>query len=139
MICTFFGHKNTSDSVKPKLYEVLTDLILNHQADLFYVGNQGRFDSIVRNTLKELKEKFPHIRFYVVLAYMPKDDLLDGFETIYPEGLESVPPNYAIDRRNRWLVEKADTVITCVSRPFGGASKFKELAQKKNKQVINII
>ena len=139
MICTFFGHKNTSDSVKPKLYEVLTDLILNHQADLFYVGNQGRFDSIVRNTLKELKEKFPHIRFYVVLAYMPKDNLLDDFETIYPEGLEKTPPKYAIDKRNRWLVEKADTVITCVNLPFGGASKFKELAEKKNKRVINII
>ncbi len=139
MICTFFGHKNTSDSVKPQLYEVLTDLILNHQADLFYVGNQGRFDSIVRNTLKELKEKFPHIRFYVVLAYMPKDNLLDDFETIYPEGLEKTPPKYAIDKRNRWLVEKADTVITCVNLPFGGASKFKELAEKKNKRVINII
>ena len=139
MICTFFGHKNTSDSVKPKLYEVLTDLILNHQADLFYVDNQGHFDSIVRNTLKELKEKFPHIRFYVVLAYMPKDNLLDDFETIYPEGLEKTPPKYAIDKRNRWLVEKADTVITCVNLPFGGASKFKELAEKKNKRVINII
>ncbi len=138
MICTFFGHKDTDTRIKEQLKEVLTDLIVDHQADLFYVGNHGNFDSIVRITLKELRTEFPHIKYYVVLAYMPKDKLFDDDETIYHENLETVPPRYAIDRRNRWLVNKADTVITHVTHSFGGAAKYKELAEKKGKRVINI-
>ena len=138
MVCTFFGHKDTDIRIKERLKEVLTDLIVNHQADLFYVGNQGNFDGIVRATLKELKPDFPHVRYYVVLAYMPKDKLFDDDETIYPEDLETVPPRYAIDKRNRWLISKADTLITYVTHPFGGAARYKELAKKKGKHVIEL-
>lgn len=138
MICTFFGHSKCTEEIKPQLYDVLKDLIENHQADLFYVGNQGNFDAIVKSLLVSLKEEYPHIRYYVVLAYLPKKDDIDYSDTIYPEGLESVPPKYAISRRNKWLVKSADTVITHVTHSWGGAAQFKELAEKLNKKVINI-
>ena len=49
--CTFFGHRDCPSSIKPKLREVLINLIENHAVDMFYVGQQGAFDGIV---LKEL-------------------------------------------------------------------------------------
>ena len=52
--CTFFGHRDCPSSIKPKLREVLIDLIENHTVDMFYVGQQGAFDSMVRSVLKEL-------------------------------------------------------------------------------------
>lgn len=57
--CTFFGHRDCPDEIKIKLRELLIDLIINHNVDMFYVGNQGRFDTIVRRVLRDLKQKFP--------------------------------------------------------------------------------
>ena len=37
------------------------------------------------------------------------------------------------------MIEQSDYVVTCVSRSWGGAAQFKELAEKKGKTVINII
>ena len=52
--CTFFGHRDCPSSIKQKLREALIDLIENHTVDMFYVGQQGAFDSMVRSVLKEL-------------------------------------------------------------------------------------
>ena len=69
-VCTFFGHRDCPDTVKPGLKQLLIDLIANHNVDMFYVGNQGQFDGVVRKTLRELKGKYPHINFAVVLPVM---------------------------------------------------------------------
>lgn len=140
MKCTFFGHKDVSDSIAQSLITILTDQIENHSADTFYVGNNGNFDRVVKNILKQLKLIYPHINYYVVLAYMPgkKQAQEDLSDTIYPEGLEFVPMKYAIDKRNRWMLEKADCVITYVTHNFGGAAKFKAIAERKGKMIINI-
>lgn len=36
MVCTFFGHKECPDAVKPRLRDVLVDLIINKGVDIFY-------------------------------------------------------------------------------------------------------
>lgn len=59
-------------------------------------------------------------------------------ETMIPDEIEVGPVRFAIDRRNKWMVEQADYVITHVTHSWGGAAKFKELAEKKGKTVINI-
>ena len=144
MKCTFFGHRNTSSEIMPKLCEVLTDLIENKNVDTFYVGNQGNFDSSVKKALKILKMSYPHIKYYVVLAYMPninqnpRECYIDYSDSIYPEGLEFVPKRFAISHRNKWLVNNCDFVVTCVSRSFGGAAKFKNMAVKNRKTVIEL-
>ena len=50
--CTFFGHRDCPSSIKSKLRKVLIDLIESHAVDMFYVGQQGAFDSMVRSVLK---------------------------------------------------------------------------------------
>lgn len=142
MTCTFFGHRTITDDIEHKLYALIENLIINNGVSLFYVGNQGAFDYCVRNCLKILRQKYPHIRYAVVLAYLPretkKDDYEDYSDTIFPDGLEVTPPKFAIVKRNRWMIEKSDYVITYVKNPYGGAAKFKELSEKKGKVVYNI-
>lgn len=142
MTVTFFGHRDASQNIQSALKEILVNLIKHNNADLFYVGNQGKFDFIVRKTLKELQIEFPYIRYYVVLAYMPEQkkefDMSDYSDTIYPDGLESTPPRFAIAKRNQWMIKQADIVVTYVNYIVGGAAKYKELAEKKGKTVINI-
>ncbi|MCQ2462349.1 MAG: hypothetical protein MJ177_02950 [Clostridia bacterium] len=92
--CTFFGHRDTQDSIRPILHNVLINLIESQGTDTFYVGNQGEFDSMVYSELKELSKICPHIRYSVVLAYLPKKkdyNPLDFSDTVYPDGLENVP------------------------------------------------
>ena len=138
MVCTFFGHKDAPSSIAPVLLKALVDLIENKGINMFYVGNQGRFDSMVRRILKNLKVKYPHIDYAVVLAYMPKKDGENYSDTILPDGFENVHPKYAIDKRNRWMINKSDVVVTYVVLSFGGAAKFKEIAKNRGKKIINI-
>ena len=70
-VCTFFGHRDCPETIKPKLREVLVDLIANHNVNMFYVGHQGQFDAYVHSELKKLKQEYPQINYAVVLAYMP--------------------------------------------------------------------
>ena len=134
--CTFFGHRYVSEDIKPLLRKVLVELVLKDGIEKFLVGDEGAFDKIVQNELRELKNTYGHIDFLVVLAYLPCGETKN--ETLYPEGLESVPKKFAIDYRNRWLIEKSNCVVSYVNRNYGGAAKFSQLAEKKGLKVINI-
>ncbi len=142
MTCTFFGHRNTPREVENKIKEVLDTLIKNQCVSEFYVGDNGSFDSMVYRVLESLKQEYPHIRFAKVLAYLPtvKEEIntTDYSNTVFPEGLENVPPRFAIDKRNRWMVDQADIVVVYVKYSTGGAVKFAELAKRKGKTVINL-
>ena len=138
MICTFFGHKDAPPDIEKPLQDTIIDLI-NQGATCFYVGNQGNFDAMATKILRSLKEKY-NISYTVVLAYMPTQKNTDEYtdENVFPECLANVPPRFAIDRRNRYLLQKSDVVISFVKHSFGGAAKFTELAKKQGKTVINL-
>ncbi len=137
MTCTFFGHRDTPKETEPALRLTLIDLIENKNATLFYVGNHGNFDAMVRRQLEDLSKTYP-IKYYVVLAYMPGKNTDPDEHTILPEGIESVPRRFAINYRNKWMLGKSDIVLTYVTRNFGGAREFKQLAEKINKTIIEI-
>ena len=139
MVCTFFGHKDTPKEIEPTLRSTLIDLIENKNVNMFYVGNNGNFDTMVRRQMEDLSKTYP-ITYSVVLAYLPteKNKYDNLTNTIYPEGLETIPKRFAISRRNKWMIQQADVVVTYVTRNFGGAAQFKEMAERLNKHVINL-
>lgn len=142
--CTFFGHRSCPPEIKSKLYHILEDLIVNQGVTVFYVGNQGSFDGMVRSVLRELSQQYPHITYAVVLAYLPSESKGElsqsqGYtDTIYPDGIETIPKRFAIDWRNRWLLKQADYVVTYITHSWGGAARFADKAVKSSKQVINL-
>lgn len=138
--CTFFGHRDCPDAIKPRLRETLIDLITNHSIDMFYVGNQGQFDAIVRGTLCELKTEYPQINYAVVLAYMPgkKTEYDDYTDTMLPEGVEAVHPRYAISWRNNWMIKQSDYVVAYITHPYGGAYTFVQTARRTGVQIIDL-
>ncbi len=142
MTATFFGHRDAPSTIEPYLRAAIIDLIESKGVKLFYVGNQGAFDRTAIRVLRGLKEEYPQIQYYVVLAYVPHNKerlgLEDSDSTIYPECLDKTPPKYAIIKRNRWMIERADFVITYVTHITGGAADFKALAERKGKTVINL-
>ncbi len=141
LTCTFFGHKDAPKEIEPMLSSTIVELIENKNVFNFYVGNHGNFDYMVKRCLIELKN-FYHINYAVVMAYLPgkkyySDD--ESFiDTIIPNGIETVPRKFAINYRNKWMIEQSDYVVTYVNRNIGGAAWFKELAERKKKTIINI-
>lgn len=139
MVVTFFGHKDTQKSIETVLRANLIDLIENYGATEFYVGNNGKFDVMVYRQLEELSQIYP-ITYSIVLAYLPveKNKYFDFTNTIYPEGIETVPKRFAISRRNKWMIQRADVVVTYVTNNFGGAYQFKSIAEKEGKRIIEL-
>ncbi len=134
MKVTMFGNKNTPESIKPILRETLVRLI-EEGADDFYVGNHGSFDHHAASVLSELAALYP-IRWAVVLAYLPRETA--DYPTIYPEGLERVPPRYAILRRNYWMIDACDVVIACMKYASHGTGRAIDYADKKHKRILFI-
>lgn len=140
MIVTFCGHRDIvcSDKLTRQLRFVLCDLI-TEGADTFLLGGYGAFDSMAAMAVRELKSTYPHIRSTLVLAYLDREynnDLYD--DTIYPP-LEGVPLRYAISRRNRWMVDAADMVVSYVSHSYGGAVTTLRYAEQKRKRIIRLV
>ena len=134
---TFFGHRDTPKETESALRLTLIDLIENKNATVFYVGNHGNFDAMVYRQLDNLSKTYP-IKYYIVLAYMPSKNADPDEHSILPEGIETVPRRFAINYRNKWMLNKSDIVVTFVTRNFGGAWEFKQMADKQSKDIIEL-
>ena len=136
--CCFFGHREVTHNIKDKLIAIIEKLITEDNVTDFYVGNQGQFDSMVYSVLKELKAKYPHIRYTVVLAYMPDEHIkkVYGEDTLIPDGMENVPKKFAISKRNDWMIQQSEIAVCYVHKITGGAAKFREKAEKKGLKIL---
>lgn len=135
--CTFFEHRDCYGLAGEQLCSAIEELI-QQGVDTFYVGNQGQFDALVYGCLKRLRDRFPQIRICVVLAYLPveKGRLPELPDTMYPQ-IEG-HPRFAIERRNRYMIEHSDICLCYVNRTYGGAYKFASLAKRLGLRVINL-
>ena len=138
--CTFFGHRECYGLDTGVLQAAIEDLIAKG-VDTFYVGYQGRFDGLALSCLESLKPLYPHIRYYVVFAYLPtgkpEQDLYVHC-SIYPEEMEIGLPKFAVERRNRWMIDRSDYCLCYITHTWGGAYKFVRLAKRKKLAVMNV-
>ena len=58
---------------------------------------------------------------------------------VIPDVVVGVHPKAAIKKRNRWMVENSDVVVTYVFKDYGGAYDAKKYAEKLDKKVISVI
>jgi len=132
--CTFFGHRECWELDAGRLCGAIEELI-QQGVDTFYVGNQGGFDAMVYSCLKGLRKAYSHIFVSVVLAYFPSGEK-ELPDSIYPE-IEG-HPKFAIDRRNRWIIDHADICLCYINHTWGGAYKFTTEAKQHGLRMINL-
>lgn len=137
MVCIFFGHGDCYKLPEAVLLHAIEELIIKG-VDKFYVGHQGHFDSMAFSCLMKLKSIYPHISFTVVLAYLPTQkteyDPYYGY-SMYPEGIEECPQRFAIERRNKWMIDQADCCLCYITHSWGGAYKFAKQAKRKGLEI----
>ena len=148
-ICTFAGHADIAPGeknlIKSKLKNEIIKLIKNENVDTFYCGGKGDFDKLCSTCIKQIQSDYPFVKSFLILAYMPGEksefDLdpygeYDG--TIYPD-LENTPPRFAIIKRNEWMINKSDFLVTYITYNYGGAYRtFKYAKRKKHIKILNL-
>ena len=134
MVCTFFGHRDTPTEIKVHFREILLDLVERQGVNQFYVATHGSFDAMARSLLAELEQSHG-ISYQIVLAYLPGKEapLYDSDHTLLPEGIETVPPRFAIEYRNKWMIDHSDLVVTYVTRSFGARQNSETLQRRRGK------
>ena len=139
MIVTFCGHSSVPNQteIKALLLQTIRELI-PQGADTFYLGGYGSFDLLAAHAVKDLKSDYPHIRSVLVIPYLDRNIEMSLYdESVYPP-IENVPKRFAISKRNEWMIDQADIVISGVTHDWGGAATTMKYAQKKKKRIISI-
>lgn len=139
LVCTFFGHRECYALDMGELQNAIEKLI-EQGVNMFYVGHHGGFDGMVHTCLKQLQKQYPHMQYAVVLTRLPevKGKFDDFSDTVYPEGIESVHPKYAINWRNKWMIAASDYCVCYVNHTWGGAYQFAKKAKSSGLTVINL-
>ncbi|WP_296627684.1 hypothetical protein [uncultured Negativibacillus sp.] len=138
MIVTFCGHAEIENDTDMKQWlNTVLDRLIQKGANTFYLGGYGKFDTLSASVLQKKKDQYPQIRLILVLPYLNFNiDTSIYDDSVYPP-LESVPPKYAILKRNQWMVEQSDIVVAYVLHGWGGAAKTLRYAQQKKKEIIS--
>ncbi len=148
---TFCGHGTIyDDGVKEALFKALWDILSPLSASdkvTFLCGGYGAFDWLCSEVIDEIRnyclppttEKV-FVTPYITESYKDRIDYIsqDFDEVVFPP-LETVPPKFAISRRNEWMIAKADVVIAYVRQGFGGAAKTLRFAYTKKKRIVRLI
>lgn len=142
MTVTFCGHSDfvPSTAIEACLLSVLESQIGDSPAELL-LGGYGNFDRFAFRCGKIFQQTHPQVSLIYVTPYMVTERQTsvgaeyDGI--VYPP-LEHIPPRYAILHRNRYMVERADLVIACITRSRGGAYQTYLHARRKGKTMINL-
>lgn len=134
---TFCGHSEITqpETVLDWLRNVVRRLIAEG-ADVFFLGDYGAFDRMAAEVIREEKVTNTNLEMVLVLPYLNSNLDASGYDcSVYPP-LESVPPRFAVSRRNRWMVEQADAVVACVTHNWGGAARTLDYAKQKQKEIF---
>ena len=148
MTITFSGHSviSSSDKVKEMVKVQIRNNISNVEDVTCYLGGYGDFDHICALACKELKEEYTGIELvyvtpYISLSEQEKIKAMQSYglcdTSVYPP-IENVPPRFAISKRNEWMINNADLIISYVNHNHGGAYKSLQVAKRKKKKIINI-
>lgn len=148
MVITFIGHRTVYEKqeLSKRVENVIKDNVKSGETISFYCGGYGDFDELCTAVCRLLKKQFLNCEIIFVTPYMTESQqekikylttlkLYDG--TVYPP-IETVPPRFAILKRNEWMIDHSDLVIAYVKRKYGGAYTAYEYAIKKKKVVLNL-
>lgn len=137
-ICFFIGHRDAPDSIGAVLEESINCHIRQYGVTEFVVGRYGHFDRMGGQAVIKAKRTYPEIRLMLLMAYyhpvLPLD-LLSGFDgTLYPDGMERVPPRFAIIRANQYMIQHSQYLITYDAGQIGNTRALMKYAMGRERR-----
>ncbi len=139
MIVSFCGNRLADRKEVEEPLRYVVEKLIKNGADEFLLGGYGDFDKIAARVVKSFKSTYPHIKSILVIPYLNREYNKELYDvSVYPE-LENVHPKGAIVKRNQYMVDVSDVVVTYVKYKNGGAATTLKYAEKKNKRIIDIM
>lgn len=145
MVCSFFGHRECFSNIENQLIDIVDDLIVHENVNVFMTGGMGQSDRRFTSVVESFKGKYPHIKLLLVVPYFTaelsfnKEYYEEKYdEIIFPEAVAGVHYKSAITKRNRWMVEQSDVIVSHIFRDFGGAYSAVRYAEKLGIRILNI-
>lgn len=139
--CFFIGHRESPMSLQPQVEQEVERLIAEEGVTWFVVGHRGGFDRVAHAALAAVKKRHPEITLTLLLAYHPVSRPVpmppDFDESLYPEGMESVPKPLAIPCANRLMVDRSTHLIVHCTRAGGNTAALVEYARQQLK-IVNV-
>ena len=139
--CFLIGHRDAPEEIYPCLREEI-ERHIRLGVQEFVIGHYGSFDRMAARALTEAKVIHPETVLTLLLPYHPIEcpvTLSKGFdESLYPNGMESVPRRLAIVRANHYVVDQVDYLITYAVHPGSNTLKLVEFAEKKGVAVTRL-
>ena len=139
--CFLIGHRDAPEEIYPLLREEI-ERHIQLEVKEFIVGHYGLFDRMAAKALAEAKVIHPETVLTLLLPYHPAECPVtlpkDFDESLYPNGMESVPRRLAIVRANRYMVDHVDYLIAYAVHPGSNTLKLVEYAEKKGIAVTRL-
>ncbi len=138
----------TVQHIKEELYEKLR-LCMDGGFDEFWSGAAQGFDQIFFEVVEDLRVEFPHIKNNIAIPYK-------GFGDNWPEAAKKnldelckladvvhivCEGDYDIrylQKRNVFMVDKGDAIMSCWDGTMGGTFNCIEYAKKKKKPILRL-
>lgn len=143
--CCGFGHRDFYRNISDDLLNIIKNLVINENITTFLTGNMGGFDKIFSFAVRSCKSFNPDIKLILVMPYFSNklntqkqyyEQMYD--EIIIPEEMDGCYYKAAITKRNRWMVDESQIIISGVYYGYGGAYDTIKYANRKSKQVIEL-
>lgn len=136
---SFFGHADAPKEVVPELRRIIKYLIETHGVKQFYIKIQGCFDIAAHRVMMEMEKEYTHIQYYLISSEKPSEESwINPKKVLVPKGVEEISSHFADFYCNRWMLEQSQYVVTYVTHVGDDAAKYKALAKKQKKVVLNI-
>lgn len=153
-ICCFIGHRMFNVSkFKEKLTELVERLIAKEGVSTFLFGSRSEFNYECFSIVKDLKEKYNHIKLVYVRAEMERltdvDEvsILGQYDETYFSSYAINAGKYCYIRRNEEMIDKSDYCVFYYNPEYikkrnvptnSGTEIAYNYAKSMNKEIINI-
>lgn len=109
----------------------------------FFVGEEGRFNRTMQRLLEELATENNRVQFAVVLPSVSISTtnlkrLPPHADMLIPAGIENVPPDLRVSKRDEWIIRRSELIVTCVKRNLGSSDLDMEYTNSSGRFVMNL-
>ena len=143
MIVAFCGQADYSErfNYHDQIIGLLEEIVGDQPCD-FYLGGINHFDHLMRRYCAEYQKTHQHTALFLIVPnlgqiYRADSMITDLYDAILYPSIEPLPYADAFSRRDRWMVDRADVVITSLQNDRISENKIYQFALEKNKQIFN--
>ena len=143
MIVAFFGQAEYSEQFNyhDRVIELLERIVGDQSCD-FYLGGIDHFDHLMRRYCAEYQKTHPRTALFLIVpncgqVYRPVSSVTELYDAILYPNIEALFPMDAISRRDRWMVDRADVIITSIGEDRVSEDKTYQYAVGKSRTIYH--